>query len=255
MENKNPIQVSEKLFKCLELLIDKGECGLIEISKELDINKASIHRLLQSLMMMGYVNQDKNSLKYRPSFKICALSSKILEKNDMATICRPYLKKISEYTNETVHLVKLIDNTAVYIDKVEASSNSIRLISKIGKAIPLYCSGVGKAMLAYMSDEKIEDIFKSSDIKTYTNNTIVDIETLLKTINNVRNNGYALDNEEMEKGVKCIAIAINDFENKPTYAISISAPKDRMTSANINKYAAYLLNIKDEINDLICPTI
>ena len=71
----------------------------------------------------------------------------------------------------------------------------------------------------------------------------------------MRNNGYALDNEEMEKGVKCIAIAINDFENKPTYAISISAPKDRMTSANINKYAAYLLNIKNKINDLICPTI
>ena len=151
MENKNPIQVSEKLFKCLELLVDKGECGLIEISKELDINKASIHRLLQSLMMLGYVYQDKNNLKYRPSFKICALSSKILEKNDMASICRPYLKKISEYTNETVHLVKLVDNTAVYIDKVETSTNSIRLISKIGKAIPLYCSGVGKAMLAYIS--------------------------------------------------------------------------------------------------------
>lgn len=253
MENKNPIQVSEKLFNLLELLIDKGECGLIEISKELNINKASVHRLLQSLIQLGYVSQDENNLKYRPTFKICALSSKILEKNDMATICKPYLKKIADYTNETVHLVKLVDNTAVYIDKVEASKNSIRLISRIGKAIPLYCSGVGKTMMAYMSDDKIIDIFNNSEVISYTTNTITDIATLLKTITLVRKNGYAIDNEEMEKGVRCIAICINDFENKPTYAISISAPKDRMNANTINKYVTFLLSIKNEINDSICP--
>ena len=253
MENKNPIQVSLKLFNLLELLIDKGECGLIEISKDLNINKASVHRLLQSLICLGYVSQDESSLKYRPTYKICALSSKILEKNDMVTICKPYLKKIADYTSETVHLVKLVDNTAVYIDKVEGSKSSIRLISRIGKAIPLYCSGVGKAMMAYMSDDKIIQIFNNSEIIPYTTNTITDINSLLKTIITVRKNGIAIDNEEMEKGVKCIAIAINDFENKPNYAISISAPKDRMNATTINKYESFLLSIKKDINDLICP--
>lgn len=251
MENKNPIQVAEKLFAVLELLSKNGECGLIEISKSLDLNKATVHRLLTSLIMLGYVNQNTETLKYRPTYKICYLSSKILENNDVVTFCKPYLKRIAEYTGETVHLVKLIDKEAVYIDKVEGSTNSIRLVSRVGKTIPLYCSGVGKALMAYMSDEEIIDIFNKSEIITYTTNTITDVDTLLKTVETVRKNGYALDNEEMEKGVKCVAVAMHDFDREPLYALSISAPKDRMTNQIIAKYTNYLLEIKKEIEDSI----
>ncbi len=253
MENKNPIQVSEKLFAVLELLAKNGECGLLEISKSLDLNKATVHRLLTSLIMLGYVNQNQETSKYRSTYKLCFLSTQILENNDVVSLCKPYLKKIAEYTNETVHLVKLIDDKAVYIDKVEASANSIRLISRIGKTIPLYCSGVGKALMAYMPNDKIIKIFNESEIISYTNNTIVDIDTLLKTIETIRKNGYALDNEEMEKGVKCVAVAMHDFNSKPSYAFSVSAPKDRMTASNIARYANYLIEIKKEIEQSVVP--
>lgn len=251
MENKNPIQVADKLFKVLELLIDTGELGLIDLSKQLGINKASTHRLLQSLITSGYVIQNKSNLKYYPSFKICALSSKILEKNDFASIIKPFLNRISVESKETVHLVKLVEDKAVYIDKVEALNTSIRLISRIGKSIPLYCSAVGKALMSYMDDDKIKNIFNNTKIISYTSNTITNINSLLEVVHNVRKSGYALDNEEMEKGIKCIAIAINDFENKPIYAISISTFKDRMTLAHIHKYALILLSAKHEINNLI----
>lgn len=247
MEEKNPIQVSERIFSTIECLAQEGPMGLLELSKELSLNKSTVHRILNSLIYMNYVVQDADTLKYSLSFKFCRISNQILSQNNMISLARPYIRELAELTGETVHLVQIDGINAVYIDKVEASHNSVRLVSMVGKTIPLYCSGVGKALLADMSDEKIHSIWEKSEIVKLTDYTITDFSEFEAIITDIRKRGYSLDNEENELGVRCVAASLKGYNDKPAYAISISAPKDRMSEERIAEYGRYILNTKQQI--------
>lgn len=247
MEEKNPIQVSERIFSTIECLARNGSMGLLDLSKELNLNKTTVHRILNSLICMDYARQDPESLKYSLTFKFCGISTQILAKNNMISLARPYIKELAEQTGETVHLVEIDGKQAVYIDKVEASQGSVRLISMVGKSIPLYCSGVGKAMLAGMSDAEIKEIWDSSNIRPLTEYTITDYPRFLDVIRQIRQKGYALDNEENELGVRCIAVSLKNYKGKPTYAISVSAPRDRMSDERIEEIRSMILRTKENI--------
>lgn len=246
---KNPIQVSERIFNTIECLAQNGAMGLQELSSKLSLNKSTVHRILNSLICMDYVRQDSESSKYSLSFKICGLSNQILARNSMIDIARPYIKELSSASGETVHLVQIDGINAIYIDKVEASKNSVRMISMVGKSIPLYCSGVGKAMLADLPNEKIESIWKHSSIRQLTKYTVTNYSDFLKLIDETRKTGYAMDNEENELGVRCIAVALKGYNGKSTHAISISAPKDRMSDKRILELKEMILKTKAQIEN------
>ena len=247
MSEKNPIQVSDRIFRTIELLARSGPSGLLDISNELELNKSTVHRILNSLICMDYVKQDPDTSKYSLTFKICSLSNQVLSQNSLIDIARPYIQDLAEQTGETVHLVQMEGINAVYIDKVEAPHNSVRMVSMVGKTIPLYCSGVGKAILADMDDDQIRQIWEQSELHTYTANTVTDYNTFLEVIGAIRNNGYSMDNEEMEIGVRCIAVSLGCVHHKLPYAISISAPKDRMKDKQITQYKKLLLNTKKQL--------
>ena len=160
MSEKNPIQVSDRIFRTIELLARSGPSGLLDISNELELNKSTVHRILNSLICMDYVKQDPDTSKYSLTFKICSLSNQVLSHNSLIDIARPYIQDLAEQTGETVHLVQMEGVNAVYIDKVEAPHNSVRMVSMVGKTIPLYCSGVGKAILADMDNDQIRQIWE-----------------------------------------------------------------------------------------------
>lgn len=244
METKNPIQVADRLFQTIELLSANGPTGLMDISAMLDLNKSTAHRILNSLIYMGYVKQDEVTLKYSLTFKIWEIANQALSQLDIIDLARPYLKRLVSSTGETVHLVQQNGNYAAYIDKVEAYQNPVRLVSKIGQSIPLYCSGVGKALLAEMPDVSIEKIWNGSEIKAYTPHTILDFHDFMEEIAKIRSRGYALDNEENELGVRCIATALKNYQGKPSYAISISAPVNKMTTERIDELAQEIVEIK-----------
>lgn len=250
-DTKNPIQVSERIFHTIECLAQNGAMGLQELSTALDLNKSTVHRILNSLICMDYVRQDPETVKYSLSFKICGLSNQILSQNSMIDIARPFIKELSANSGETVHLVQLDGINATYIDKVEASQNSVRMISMVGKSIPLYCSGVGKAILADMPDTKIESIWKQSFIQQLTEHTVTRFVDFMSLIEETRRSGYALDNEENEIGVRCIAVSLKGYNGKSTYAISISAPKDRMSDARILQLREMILKTKHQIESNI----
>ena len=245
MNEKNPIQVSEKLFNTLELLAEKGTLSLTDISHYLNLNKSTLHRILNSLIFMGYVKQEETTSKYGLSFKICNLASKFLAHNDVISIIHPYLMDLANKTNETVHLVERYDTMAIYIDKVESSKNSIRLYSTIGKSIPLYCSGVGKAILAQKTKEEVLQVWNASGISKITDKTITDFKAFEREIERVQEIGYACDIEENELGVHCIGIYI-DVPNKE-YAISISAPKERLDTEAVALYGKYLIETREKL--------
>ncbi len=249
-EKKNPIQVADKIFLVMETLAQNGPMGLLEISTQLGLNKTTTHRILSSLHYTGYVTQNTENAKYSLSLKILELGNKVLEKMDIIDITSPYLRQLTEFSGETVHLVQLDGINAIYINKMESTSNSLRLVSRIGKRIPLYCSSVGKALLADMPDEKIHEIWLASDIRKLTENTITDWQNFLETIREVRKNGFAYDNEENEIGVKCVATALDSRNPDTSFAISVSGPASRITDDKATKIAYKLLEIKKLIGPI-----
>lgn len=248
-KEKNPIQVAERIFQVIETLSFTGSMGLIQLSNQLGLHKSTVHRILTSLIYMGYVRHEEETGKYALSFKLLEVSSRILDQMDILGLIHPYLKRLAQQTGETVHFVQKDGNEAVYIDKVESNVNAVRLVSRVGSHIPLYCSGVGKAILADMKEEEIKKIWESSTIIPLTSYTIIDLKELQKELNKIKQTGYAIDNEENELGVRCIAASILDYRNKAKYAFSISAPIARMTDEKIDELCTYILNMKRELSN------
>ena len=156
-EKKNPVQSAERIFQVMETLAVTGPIGLVELSKRLDLHKSTVHRLLLSLAYMGYVQQDEETSKYMLTFKLVELSEKILGKVDILTIVHPYITRLANKCGETVHFVQRRGLEVFYLDKVaplKPQESAIRMASQVGLARPLYCSGVGKAILAEMTEEE-----------------------------------------------------------------------------------------------------
>lgn len=247
-ESKNPIQVADRLFLVLEALAQNGSLGLLDLSTRLSLHKSTVHRLLTSLIHLGYVKQDIETNKYRLTFKVVEIANKMMDKLDILEVARPHLKRLMEQTGETVHLVQLDGSEAVYIDKVEAYQNSVRMVSKVGNHIPLYCSGVGKAIAAQLSENDLKRIWDSTNIIRMTPNTILTFADFLEELDQVLLKGYALDNEENEMGVRCIAASLAGNQGNLPYAFSISAPINRMTDEKITQFSYYVLETKQQLS-------
>lgn len=255
MEEKNPIQSAGRIFQVMELLADKGEMGLLELSQELGLNKSTVHRMLSSLIYMGYARQNETTQKYCLSFKLVTMAGKLLERTNILPIARPYLENLSHLSGETVHLVQREGNHILYIDKVEANVGSIRMVSHVGMVHPMYCSGVGKAIMSTMGEEEAAQIWNESIIEKKTENTITDFNRLKQVLKQIKTQGYALDNEENELGVRCIAACIYDYHREVKYAFSVSGPVSRMTDERIRELSKEVLKVQRELSAELGYTI
>ena len=193
---------------------------------------------------MGYVRKDERTGSYRLTFKLLELSGMLLEGVDTVGLARPYLEQLGRQTHEAVHLVQRDGAEIVYIDKVERSEGSIRMVSRIGLRRPLYCTAVGKAMLAEMPAGKVAQLWERSCIEQLTGHTITSLQALYRELEEVRERGYALDNEENEIGVRCIGACILDYQGRANNALSVSAPLPRMGDERIRELAPFILEAK-----------
>ncbi|MGB4588773.1 MAG: IclR family transcriptional regulator [Clostridiaceae bacterium] len=238
------VQSIDRALNLLEILSDHDKgLGLIDLSERSGLSKSTVHRLLNTLSENGYVKQSEESGKYLLTMKLFHLGSKNVEKMDILKLSRPYLEKLRDLSSEVVHLVLRDGNEIVYIDKVE-SENTIRMYSNIGKKGTLYSTSVGKAIMAYHSDEEIRKIWESLKIEKLTEYTLTDFNAFMKEINEIRKVGYAMDREENELGVKCLGAAILDYTKKPIAAISVSGPIQRMTDEKVSVLVRNILETK-----------
>lgn len=247
-ETKNPVQSAERIFLVMEMLADNGEMGLMEISAALGLHKSTVHRLLMSLIYMGYAKQDETSQKYMLSYKIVSLAGKLLDRMDIMQVAKPYLERLSDLSGEAVHLVAREDNNILYIYKIEAKVGTIRMVSHVGMVHPMYCSGVGKAIMATLPEKELRQIWNESVIEKKTEKTIVDYEEMLRVLEEVKRNGYALDDEENEKGVRCIAACLKSYQNEVKYAFSISGPTSRMTRERVKELSVDVKKVQEELS-------
>lgn len=247
MAEHSGVQSVERTFLLLEILCKNGETSVTELSSISGLHKTTVCRLLSTLCNLGYVKQNEKTGRYGISLKFLTVSSGILNTFDIRTHARPSFKKLSKESHETVHLVCRDGDDIVYIDKFESPDNSVRMVSRIGFSLPMICTAVGKAILATMDDRTIEKIWNRSCHEKKTPHTIMSFDKFIDEINLVRKNGFAVDNEENELGVRCVAAALPDPDSVCRYAFSVSAPITRMDDLRLGQISELVLKTKNEI--------
>lgn len=242
------VQSIDRALGLLEILSHHVEgIGLLELSDRSKLSKSTVHRLLSTLIQNGYVRQHESTGRYHLTMKMFILGSRPIEKLDVLKVARPYLEKLRDLSGEVIHLVIMDDNEIIYVDKVE-SENTIRMYSNIGKKGTLYSTSVGKAILSYYSDEEIQNLWHKMNVTKLTDYTITDLTSFMKEIALIRKQGYAMDLEENELGVKCMGTAILDYTKKPVAAFSISGPIQRMTDEKVHMLKQHILEIKNAVS-------
>ncbi len=214
---------------------DVNELGVTELSKRLNLHKNNIFRLLATLESKGYIEQNKLNENYRLGVKCLEIGQNFLKQTGLLRQARPIMEELSAKCNENIYLSVLRGKNVVYIDVVEANQ-AVRVTSRIGAQLPTYCCASGKAQIAALT-ELGEDIEKylPSKIKPITANTKKNIEEINKELEFVKKNGYAIDDEEVDIGVRCVGAAIKDYTKRVIGAISISGPLTRMSFERIDK--------------------
>ncbi len=247
MDILGKVQSVDKALLILKLLADKGrEMKLTEISDELDINKSTLHGIISTLKYHGYVDQDGKTQKYRLGLYLIELGEISARSLDIINITSPIIEQVSQKLHETVHIASLDNFEVVYVNKRE-SNQSMRIFTSIGSRNPAYCTGVGKAILAFMDENKINELIPEK-LEKLTPNTITDRQEFLRSLKKVKENGYAFDKEEFSVGLTCVAFPIFDSNGDPKYAISVSGPTVRMTEEKISEAISMLKNASIEIS-------
>ncbi len=212
----------EKAMQMLELFTaNQPELSLGELSKALGVHKSTAYRIAVTLVEGGLLRWNPGKGTYALGLKILNLSSSLMNSLELRTQARPHLEKLVGEVNETVHLAVLDQDEAVYIDKLEAV-RGIRIFSDVGKRAPCHCTALGKVLLAELPTEKVRSILERRGMKSYTPNTITSIEAFLEHLEQVRVRGYALDLEEHEPLVYCIAVPIKDYSRQIIASLSMT---------------------------------
>jgi IclR family KDG regulon transcriptional repressor len=226
---------------------DKPEWGVTEIARELDMQKSTVFRLLATMQDFDFVRKTHSGTSYRLGMRLFELGSVVANTFDLRDIALSYLHKVSEQTGETVHLGVLNETDAMSIETVDGS-NTLKSSILIGKRTPLYCTSVGKAILAFQSPQVQKEIIAKTNFIKFTDNTIVDLEAFAAELKLTRQRGYAVDDMEHEVGVRCIAAPIWDASGKVVASLSVSGPSIRITTAKIPELAQLIMTTTGEIS-------
>lgn len=221
----------------LQMLSAEGpDLSLGEISATLGLHKSTVHRLIMVLERHKLVERNSDNGRYRLGLKLFELGTKAVSKLDLRGRARPVLERLVLETSETVHLCILDETEVVYLDKVEPA-RSVRMASSVGRRNPAYCTAVGKAIMAWLPEAQVETIVRKHGLKAMTANTITSFLELKTELAAIRDRGYAIDNEENEEGVRCVACVVRDFSGGPVAAISVSGPAFRVTREKVKSIA------------------
>ncbi|MGG3470992.1 IclR family transcriptional regulator [Neobacillus pocheonensis] len=227
------IQSIERAADILELFLAfDQELSVKDISDKLGLSKSTVHGIMKTLEYRGYLQQNKDDLKYRLGLKLFELGNRVSHQFDLGKIARPTIKELVDELKETVHLVVFEQGEVIYIEKLDGP-RALRIYSHVGKRAPIYCTGVGKAILAFQEEEEMERLLLNSDLEPYTEYTITDKKKMKTHLHIIREQGYSIDDEEIELGLKCVAAPIFDHHGQVIGAISCAAPKVRMDEVRL----------------------
>lgn len=247
--NKNINLSVIKTMDIIEYLSGKTDgLRLNDIAKGLNMNASTTLRFLATLRHCGYVDQNPETMKYHLTLKFRAISNNIDIWAYLRDVAHPYLHLLAKEFNECICLAVEKDFEVVYIDVVQGKDKLIRSEQRIGNSAHMHSTGIGKLLMLNYDEEQIVMWERLKGYTEFTSNTIKNREQLMKSLNEVRLNGYAFDNQECEIGAKCIAIPIRDYTGKVIAGISVSGTIFHLTDEIIEKNKPLLLEVAMNIS-------
>ncbi|ARK32581.1 IclR family transcriptional regulator [Halalkalibacter krulwichiae] len=233
------IQSVVRAADILELFLSSPELSIKEVSERMGLSKSTVHGIIKTLEFKGFLAQDQEDQKYKLGMKLFELGNSVSKNLDIASIARPIIQELVDKVKETVHLVILDRGEAIYVEKVEGS-HSLSIYSQIGKRAPIHCTGVGKAILAFRPENEIDQLLSEATLTTFTDKTMTDKEQIIEHLRQVKKQGYAIDDEEIEIGLRCIAAPIFNHKGESVASISCAAPTTRFNDERLTDVVAHV---------------
>lgn len=238
---KNSVQ---KTFAILENFTPaRPEWGVTELANEIGANKSTVFRFLSQLQSLDILYKDEQTEKYRLGLKLFELGNRVPLTEALVEKTHPSLMEVAQNISETVHIGVLKHHQVFYVDKVE-SPHGLRIISQIGGFSPAYATSLGKVLLAFLPRQKqimaLDFIYKSGHCIAFTSNTITDRGTLESELHQIREKQFAIDREEYEEGLICVAIPIFNQTNEVVASLSAAGPATRFKESEIKNYVSKL---------------
>lgn len=243
----NSSSTVEKAFAILELVHasdDKG-VSLGEVARELDVSKSTSYRYLVTLEELNVVRRDANE-RFHIGVKLVELGSSFLANSDLRSIAMPYLETLSQETQETIHLAVPSDDYIIYIARIDGP-HSVRVMTRIGTRATMHSTAIGKCILAHLEPEKVAEIL-SSELQQRTPRTVTEMQELEQQLAKIRENKYAIDEEEYELGVHCVGSPIFSGDGSVLGALSVAGPSSRLSSEKLIELAPRVRDIAREIS-------
>jgi DNA-binding IclR family transcriptional regulator len=208
-----------------------------QLSRGLKITRPTVYRILSTLAEHGFVIREEGGPSYRLSFKLLDLGQRVLEGTDLLGAARAALRKLGAQCHETVHLAVPENGRMVYLDKLEGTG-PFCTHSRLGRSVPMHCTALGKAVLAFLPPQKIQMVLMRHGMPKHTPRTIIRLPCMERELARIRRLGYAVDDVEFEEGVRCVGAPIFNHSGTPLAAISVSAPLSRMPLAKTHEVGA-----------------
>lgn len=231
----------------LEALSDvEGGATLTDIAQKVGLPASTTHRLLNTLEKMDYVHQTGELGLWTIGLKTFTVGSAFVSNRDFALQSHPYLRRLMDQSGETANLSILDGYDVVFIGQVQCRE-IMRMLVKLGSRHPIHASGSGKAILAALADDTVQDILAKHGLPRHTEHTIVTPDGLWNAIKLIRKHGYAYDDEEHALGLRCVAAAVYDEYSEPLGAISLAGPLSRLTDERIRALGPLVARTAAEI--------
>ncbi|MDR3673145.1 MAG: IclR family transcriptional regulator C-terminal domain-containing protein [Holophaga sp.] len=216
------VSAAARALAVLEQLSHQRAIGLEELTRAVKLAKPTVYRFLLTLQELGYVRRTDGE-HWAITFKLFNIGSHALDHLDLPAVARPVAEDLAEDLGETVHMGILEEDSAVYVMKIE-SRYTIRMYSRVGRRIPLYCTAIGKCLLAFATEEGREAALRGVRLLAFTKKTLATRTALYAELDRIRTQGFALDDEEHEEGIQCIGAPVFDQAGSIMAAISVSWP-------------------------------
>jgi len=237
-----------KALSILEVLADEEPpYTLTQLSRRLHLHVSTVHRLLVNLVRHGFVEEDRVSGGYQLSYRVLRMGLQVLDRLDFRRVAQSLLRDLNLRTKETVHLAILQEARAIFIEKFD-SPQPVGLDARLGGSMPLHCTGVGKTLLAYQGEDLLNQISQSPGLTRMTVHTITGLPHLRRELERIREQGYALDQEEAVEGLRCVAGPVFNHLGQIVAAFSVAGPAMRLTQARVPEISQLVRETSQQIS-------
>lgn len=226
-KEKDYSQTVDRAVKILQCFVDREELGISELAKELGLGKSSVFRMVAALERNGLMMQNPDTGKYRLGVGFLLLGSLVQERNELSRALNPIMQDIAEHFQATTHLAVLTGKDVTIINKISAGP-IVYMDSRIGGTLHAYCSATGKCILAFSDEQTLSGILDGMEMEAQTPHTITDSKKLLLELQEIRNKGFSVDDEEAAEGLFCIAIPLITSNGQLLAALSVSGQKTQL---------------------------